>query len=115
MLRGGSREDGQAAVELCALLPLVAALALGLWQVAVWGQAAWSAGSAARAGARAHAVGADPLFAARRALPNALRTGLRVRPGADGQVEVTVAVPLVVGHGTLITVHDRARFAPQGP
>ena len=50
---------------MVALLPLVALLAMVLWQAAVAGQAVWLAGSAARAAARAHAVGGQPLNAAR--------------------------------------------------
>ena len=51
---------GQASVELVVLLPLIAALAAGVWQLALTGQAAALAGSAARAGARAAAAGGDP-------------------------------------------------------
>jgi hypothetical protein len=106
-------QRGQASVELVAVLPLVAVLALALWQVVVAGQAAWLAGAAARAAARAAAVGADPLRAARRALPGSLTRALRVTAGRDGSVTVRVAVPLVVGRGTLTSFREQARFAPQ--
>lgn len=105
---------GQAAVELCALLPIVGLLALGAWQIVVCGQAVWGAGAAARAAARAHAVGADGRVAARRALTDGLERGLEVEEESDGKVAVAVRVPLVVGRGALFTVHQRARFAPQG-
>jgi hypothetical protein len=104
---------GQASVELVAVLPLVAVIALALWQVVVAGQAAWLAGAAARAAARAAAVGADPQRAGRRALPGSLASGLRVTAGRDGSVTVRMAVPLVVGHGSLTSFREQARFAPQ--
>jgi hypothetical protein len=107
-------EDGQAAVELVAALPFVALLAAILWQAALAGQAAWLAGSAARAAARAEAVGSDPASAARGVLPARLERGLRVRPRPDGGVTVTLPVPLVTGGGRLTTVDARARFEPQG-
>jgi hypothetical protein len=108
------REHGQATVELVAVLPFVALLAALLWQAAVAGQAAWLAGSAARAAARANAVGGDPAAAARGVLPRVLEHGLRVRARSDGSVDVAVPVPVVVGHGRLTTVDARARFEPQG-
>ena len=45
-MRTAIEERGQAAVELVAVLPFIAVLALVLWQLAVAGQAAWLAGSA---------------------------------------------------------------------
>ena len=48
-----ARESGQATVELVALLPLLAAVGLALWQAVVAGQAMWLAGAAARSAARA--------------------------------------------------------------
>jgi pilus assembly protein CpaE len=106
-------QDGQAAVELVAVLPFVALVAMLLWQVAVAGQAAWLAGSAARAAARAHAVGLDPAAAARGVLPRSLERGLRIRSADDGTVRVGLAVPSVVGRARLTTVGARARFEPQ--
>ena len=105
-LRG---EDGQAAVELVALLPLLALLALAAWQAVVAGQAAWLAAGAARASARAAAVGDDPAAAARRT-PAA---GARARPaGHDGDLghrasRCAIAIPGVVlgrprGHDPLV-------------
>jgi hypothetical protein len=106
-------ESGQAAVELVAVLPCVALLAMALWQLAVAGQAAWLAGAAARSAARAAAVGGDTLGAARAVLPGSLERGLRIRTDRDGAVRVTIAVPKVVGGGRLTTVESRARFQPQ--
>jgi hypothetical protein len=108
-------EGGQASVELVALLPLLAVVAMLLWQAAVAGEAVWLSGSAARAAARAGAVGRDPLAAARGVLPGRLRRGARVRRGRDGAVAVRVGIPSVFGARELTAVTARARFAPQGP
>ena len=73
-------QRGQAAVELVAVLPLVAALLAALWQLALIGDASWSAAGAARAAARAEAVGLDPRAAAR-----AVAGAIGARPaGAPG-------------------------------
>ena len=109
-------ERGQASVELVALLPLMAALATVGWQVAVAGQAAWLAGTAARAAARAQALGDDATLGARAALPVRLRDDVRVKTTADGRVAVRLTVPVVVpgGDGRLGAVAREAHFAPQG-
>jgi hypothetical protein len=106
---------GQATVELVALLPLLAILVGLLWQAAVAGQAVWLAGSAARAAARAAAVGGDPRAAAREALPGRLASGLVVhRLASDEGVRVAVRVPSVLGGWRLTTVSARALFQDQG-
>jgi len=108
-------EDGQATVELVALLPLIAVLAALLWQGVVAGQAVWFAGSAARAAARASAIGADERAAARRVLPARLERGLVVRRDrSGGGVRVAIAVPAIVGSRRLATVSARARLQDQG-
>jgi hypothetical protein len=108
-LRG---ESGQAAVELVALLPLIAVVVGVLWQAVLAGQAVWSSAGAARAAARAHAIGGDALAAARGAVPGSLRAGLRVR--TDGEaVRVGVPVPLVLSHVRLLTVDASAQLPPQ--
>jgi hypothetical protein len=114
-MRRFQEQSGQAAVELVAVLPLLALIGLTLWQVAVAGQAAWLAGAAARAAARAHAVEGDELAAARAVLPDRLERGLVVRARDDGSVAVRVPVPSVVGRGRVGTVPARARFEPQAP
>jgi len=107
-------ERGQATVELVALLPLIAVLAGLLWQAVVAGQAVWFAGSAARAAARASAVGADAGAAARRVLPERLEHGLVVdrRPG-DGGVRVAIAIPSVIGATRLGSVAASAHLQEQ--
>jgi len=107
-------ELGQASVELVALLPLMAILAGLLWQGIVAGNAVWLAGSAARAAARASAVGTDERAAARRVLPVRLERGLVVRREPSGGVRVAIAIPAIVGTGRLTTFVARARLQDQG-
>jgi pilus assembly protein CpaE len=109
-------QDGQASVELVALLPLIALVAALLWQAVVAGQTLWLAAAATRAAARAAAVGGDAEAAARGALPPRLEHGLRVRPATDGGgVRVAVRIPSVLTSGSLATVESRAAFPEQQP
>lgn len=87
----GHREEGTASVELVAAIPFLLSAALVAAQLILVGHALWSAGVAARAGARAALVGGEAAAVARRALPPALRDGARVSD-ADG-VSVEVAIP----------------------
>ncbi len=87
----GHREEGTASVELIAAVPFLLLAVLVAAQIGLAGQALWSAGVAARAGARAALVGGDAAAAARRALPPALRSGAEV--GESGVVSVRVAIP----------------------
>src|SRR3954451_9504239 len=105
-------ESGQAAVELVAVLPLVALVVAVLWQAVLAGQAVWSSAGAARAAARAQAVGGDPLAPARRAGPGALRSGLRFRRDGDA-VGVAVPVTILLAHAPLLPVAARAQLPPQ--
>lgn len=108
-----SCERGQAAVELVALLPLVGLLAALLWQALLAGETVWLSGGAARAAARAAAVGSDPLAAARAVLPARLERGLRVRREPDGVIALVLRVPAALGGGTIAPVTARARFEAQ--
>ena len=112
IVRPGS-QDGQAAVELVALLPCALAILAAVWQLALAGHAAWGASAAARAAARAHAVGADPGRAARGRLPAALEPGLRLRTEAGGAVHVRVRIPALPGLPSPGHAGATARFAPQ--
>jgi hypothetical protein len=95
MSRCGKRsERGAASVELIAVIPLLALAVLLTAQLALAGGALWSAGIAARAGARAANVGGDPEAAARRALPGALREGAKVEDG--DAVRVRVSIPRLI-------------------
>jgi len=106
-------ERGQAAVELVALLPLVGLLVALLWQALLAGETVWLSGGAARAAARAVAVGGDPFVAARAVLPPRLERGLRVRRKSDGAVTLVLRVPAALGGGTIAAVTARARFEAQ--
>jgi hypothetical protein len=85
---------GQASVELVAVLPGLAVCLVIAAQTVVVGWALWSAGNAARAGARAQEVGSDPEPAARRALPSSLRDEAEIHAG-DG-VRVKVRIPALI-------------------
>jgi hypothetical protein len=90
----GHGERGTASVELIAAVPFLLLALAAAAQIALAGQALWSASVAARAGARAALVGADPKAAARRALPEAMRDGSVVEADeGDGSVLVKVPVP----------------------
>ena len=102
-------------MEFVALLPVLAIVGALVWQVVVAGQALWLTGAAARAAARAAAVGGDVRAAARGALPPRLERGLAVTPGAHGEVRVAVRVPSVLTGGSLTTISSRAAFPRQGP
>jgi hypothetical protein len=85
-----SEEDGQASVELIATLPALLFLTLLVAQFAVAGYALWSAGAAARTGARAAYVGGDAERAARSALPEPLREEASVTSAEAVRVRVRV-------------------------
>lgn len=105
--------EGQATVELVALLPLLIALLAALWQAVLAGQAMWAAGVAARAAARADAVGADPAAAARAHLPPPLERGLRVTAARQGAVRVSVRIPALPGLPSPGRTGAAAHFEPQ--
>src|SRR2546423_13636572 len=94
-------QRGQASVELVALLPLLCVLVGLAWQAALAGQAVWLSGAAARAAARARAVGGDEVVAARAPLPPAPGRLGRVRPARDGGVGLGPRVPAAGGRGGL--------------
>lgn len=87
-------ERGVASVELVAVIPFLILGLLLAAQVAMVGHAFWSAGVAARAGARAAVVDRDATRAAIDALPEALRRGAEVEE--KGGVSVRVALPRVL-------------------
>ena len=85
---------GSVSLELIGALPVLLVAVLVAAQIIIAGAALWSAGIAARAGARAVLIGKAPEGAARRALPPVLRKDLRVsRP--DG-VRVGVRIPAIL-------------------
>jgi pilus assembly protein CpaE len=89
-------EHGQASVELVGVLPFVLLVGAVVWQLALAGHTAWLTANAARAGARADAVGRDAGSAARSALPSSLERGLEVDRLREGGVRVSVRVPLLL-------------------
>lgn len=104
-----AREHGQATIEFLAMLPLVVAVALSVWQAAVAGHAIWSASAAARSASRVAALGGDAEAAVRRvAGPRA-----RGRVAGGGAVRVTVPIRAVTGGSDIATFSTTARFEPQ--
>lgn len=87
-------EEGTASVELVAAIPFLLLGVLVAAQIALAGQALWSAGVAARAGARAALVGGDVSAAARAALPPSMRKEAEVEE--ESGVSVRVEVPRLV-------------------
>ncbi|MDX6581367.1 MAG: hypothetical protein QOI10_551 [Solirubrobacterales bacterium] len=102
--------NGQAAVELVIAVPLLLALLAAVAQLAVAGYALWSAGDAARAGARAAAVGGDPEAAALSALPGWLAGGAEVDDA--GPIEVSVEAPALLPGVAGIPVSAATQLGP---
>jgi hypothetical protein len=113
MVRDARADAGQAKVELVAMLPLLAALLAALWQLALVGYSEWAASAAARAAARADAVGSDPARAARAHLAPSLEPGLRVRSSDPGTVRVAVRIPTLPGVPSLGHARATGHFEPQ--
>jgi hypothetical protein len=88
-------QDGQASVELIAMVPVILLAGAVAWQLALAGHTAWMAAHAARSAARADAVGRAPAGAARSALPRSLEDELEVKRLEGGGVRVSVKVPLL--------------------
>jgi hypothetical protein len=82
---------GQATVEMVAIVPAFVLACAIAWELVLAGHTAWLAAHAARAGARAVAVGGDGRAAARSVLP-----GASVSSVGGGRVRVRVPVPLLV-------------------
>lgn len=105
------REEGQAAVELVAVLPALCLVLLVALQLAVVGYGLWTSANAARAGARAAYVGGQAREAARSAVPVALRGGSRVQEGQRG-LRVSLAVPSLLPGARRFPVEGRAGLDP---
>ncbi len=104
------REDGTASVELIGVVPFLLLAVLVAAQVGLAGYALWSAGNAARAGARAALVGGEAGRVARKALPTGLRDGSEVSD--DGDVSVRVSVPRIVPAMPRLLVGASAALEP---
>jgi hypothetical protein len=94
MSRRRGSESGQASVEFVAIVPALLIGVLVAAQIGLIGYSLWSAGAAARAGARAAHVGGDVEAAARSALPSTLREGAKVTD--EDEVGVRVRVPALL-------------------
>ena len=105
------RDEGQASVELVAVLPFLVLLAALAVQLAVVGFGLWTSANAARAGARADHVGGGAAAAARSAVPEPLRRGLTAR---GDPLEVRLRVPSLIPGVNSIPVSARAALAPGG-
>ncbi|MEN0013233.1 MAG: hypothetical protein AAGC46_07705 [Solirubrobacteraceae bacterium] len=105
-------------METVALLPAFVLVALAMGQAAVAGYAAWSAAGSARVGARAEALGHDPVPAVVKELPAMLGRGARVvaasADGANaGRVTVRLRVPSLLPGLRFGTVTGRAQLPGQ--
>jgi hypothetical protein len=96
--------SGQASVEFVAVLPALAVCLVLAGQAVATGWALWSAGNAARAGARVERVGSaeGAVAAARRALPGPLREEAAI--DADDGVRVRVRIPALLPGVTMPSV-----------
>lgn len=92
-------------MELVGVIPALVVAVLVAAQLAAVGFALWSAGLAARAGARSALIGDDAELAARHALPGLLRAGADVRDGADVTVQVAIPRVLPVLPRVMIAAH----------
>ena len=90
-------------------LPFLLLAVLVAGQLAIAGHTLWSAGIAARAGARSRLVGGRAETAARAALPPPMRAGARV--GAGGET-VEVPVPRLLPGMPRVTVEAGTRLGP---
>jgi MinD-like ATPase involved in chromosome partitioning or flagellar assembly/cell wall-associated NlpC family hydrolase len=88
-------ESGQATIEFAGVLPLLLLVLIVLWQIVLLGMTFVFAGHAARAGARALAVGDPVTPAATGQIPKAWRNGTHVVQGQES-VKVEVKMPLLV-------------------
>lgn len=115
-MRGGPLrcEAGQASIELVALLPVLAAVALILLQALAAGAARVYAGHAAEAGAVALVEGRDARGAAAAALPGWSTGAVRVRVQRDGVSVRVRPVTLVPGLADTLSSTVRSHIGRAG-
>lgn len=114
-------ESGQAAIETMATLPIIILVLIAIFQIGLIGATFVLAGHAARAGARALAVGSPVASAAEQDLPSIWRTGMQVSTdqganhanggGSEKGIEtvhVSVPVPVIPGLLSLGSVPSSA-------
>jgi hypothetical protein len=97
---------------LIAVVPFLLLAVLVAAQIAMAGASLWSAGVAARAGARAAVVGRDARAAALGALPGALRGSATVSD--DGPVSVRVPIPRLLPGMPELEVGAKASLGSSG-
>jgi hypothetical protein len=105
-------ESGQSSAELVAVVPILIVVTLALAQLAVAGYALWTAGTAARAAARAEEVGGDPRAAAHSAVPTWLEHRMRV--DTDDPIEIRLAAPALLPGAPAIPVSAKTALGPEG-
>jgi hypothetical protein len=110
-MRADPAQRGQVSADLVATTGLAVVVLLAIAQLAVAGYAQWSAGDAARAGARAALVGGDAEAAARSALPQWLERGAHV--AGDGPVEVSLRAPALLPGVPAIPVSATTELDPE--
>ena len=95
------------------VIPFVLLSALLAWQLVLAGHTLWLCAGAARAAARADAVGLSPGRAARSALPDSLERGMSVERRAGGGVRVAIRLP-ILSHAWRgpVSVAARASLGP---
>jgi hypothetical protein len=103
-------QGGQASVELVAALPALGLAVVLAAHLVMAGYALWSAGVAARAGARAELVGGDARRAARALLPSVLRE--RASVGEGSPVRVRLRAPSLVPGLPGVPLSVRAGLGP---
>lgn len=109
----GRSQVGQVSAELVAATGLLLLLGLIVAQAAVVGYALWSAGEAARAGARAAHVDGGVEAAARSALPEWLERDAEI--DTAGPVQVRLSAPALVPGAPAIGVRAATSLGPDGP
>ncbi len=127
-------ESGQATVETIGIMPVLLVVVVVLWQIVLVGLTFVFSGHAARAGARAFAVGDPVQPAALKAVPGGWLGGVSVQQQApaagaadpqdvEGSVKVSMCVPVLVpGFGCAVripttanTVLEEAALAAERP
>lgn len=93
-IRAENADRGSVSIELIGALPIVLLSLLVAGQIVIAGYALWSAGLAAKAGARAVLTGRKARPAAEHALPEPLRRQVRVT--RDDGVRVGVRIPALI-------------------
>ncbi len=97
---------------MVAVVPFLLLAVLAAAQIGLAGAALWSAGVAARAGARAELVGGNVESVAREALPPAMRGGADVSTG--DAVAVRVSIPRLLPMLPALSVGAKASLEPGG-